>query len=229
MAQPGPVGLQALRLTGHVSAHSIVIFGGTFDPVHLGHLRAAEEIHEQLGMDEFRFLPCGQPPHREAPVASAAQRLEMLQLALAETTEFQVDERELHREGPSYMVDTLHSFRAEFPHSSLALVIGQDAANSLNRWYRWQEIPKLSHVVIMSRHGGSARYPDEVRAMVTSLRTERPASLKDAHSGKVLELEIDSLPVSASAIRGLVKAGRSVRFLVPAPVLKFIDQQDLYA
>ena len=109
-----------------MSEQSIVIFGGTFDPVHLGHLRAAEEIHERLGMDEFRFLPCGQPPHRDAPVASAAQRLEMLRLALAETTGFQVDERELQREGPSYMVDTLHSFRAEYPRSPLALVIGAE-------------------------------------------------------------------------------------------------------
>lgn len=212
-----------------MNPRSIVIFGGTFDPIHLGHLRAAEEIRESLGMDEFRFLPCGQPPHRDVPVASADQRLSMLQLALESTPDFQVDDRELRRTGPSYMVDTLLSFRHEFPGLPLVLVIGQDAANSLDRWHRWRDIPRLCHLAIMSRHGDSARYSGEMREFVSERRTARPGALVKSDSGRVVELEIDSLPVSASAIREMIGKGRSARFLVPAKVLDYIHRSGLYA
>ncbi|NNE05458.1 MAG: nicotinate-nucleotide adenylyltransferase [Xanthomonadales bacterium] len=211
-----------------MSVPSIVILGGTFDPVHFGHLRAAEEIRETLDMDEFRFLPCGQPPHRDAPHASASQRLEMLRLALADWPDFTVDDREVLRQGPSYMVDTLSDFRTEYPDAALVLVIGQDAANSLDHWHRWRALPGLAHLVIMSRHGDTARYPKAVEDVLLAGKADRPRSLADSPAGRVLNVAIDSLPVSASAIRALISSGRSARFLVPDPVLRYIQQQGLY-
>ena len=132
---------------------SIGIFGGTFDPVHFGHLRAALESREQLDVDEFRLLPAGQPPHRDTPGVSSEHRLEMVRIALAGQPGFSVDDREVQRAGPSWMVDTLSAIRAEESEVSLILVIGQDAANELDTWHRWRDLFELAHIAIMRRHG----------------------------------------------------------------------------
>lgn len=207
---------------------SIVILGGTFDPVHLGHLRAAEEVREALGMDEFRLLPSGQPPHRDPPIATPAQRLEMLNLAINAAPGFSIDDRELNRPGPSYMVETLHSFREQYPDAALALLIGQDAANSLDRWYRWRELREFAHVVIMNRHGDKAAYSDQVDQFLSKGRVASPELLASRPAGCVLELAIESLPISASRIRHMIVNGQSVRFLLPRAVFEYIEKHGLY-
>jgi len=128
---------------------AIGIFGGTFDPVHFGHLRAAVEAREKLGLDDFRLLPAGEPPHRGKTSASAVQRLDMLRLAIAGCPGLQVDDREIRRAGSSFMVDTLEDLRRESPASPLLLLIGQDAANGLDRWHRWPALFDLAHLVVM--------------------------------------------------------------------------------
>lgn len=209
-------------------ATSVVIFGGTFDPVHFGHLRAAEEIREILAMDRFHLLPCGQPPHREAPLASPAQRVEMLRLAVGTSDGFTIDTREVDRPGPSFMADTLQSIRAAFPDSPLALVVGQDAANSLHRWHRWRELPHLAHLVVMSRHGDTKAYAPEVESVLEKSRATDPKELLRNRDGKFFEIAIDSLAVSASGIRDMIRSGRSPRFLLPDPVLNYIHRNGLY-
>jgi nicotinate-nucleotide adenylyltransferase len=135
------------------------VFGGTFDPVHYGHLRAAAEVSEKLDVSDFRLLPAGQPPHRNHTGAEAYHRLAMLELALAPYPDLTVDEREVRRRGPSYMVETLASIRREVGQAPVILCLGQDAANKLEGWHRWRELFDLAHLVVMKRPRSRPRYP----------------------------------------------------------------------
>ena len=132
------------------------VFGGTFDPIHYGHLRTAFELMEAVHLSEVRFLPAGTPPHRETPEASAQERLAMVAAAIGGQPGFIVDDRELRREGPSYSVDTLLDLRAEFAHRSICLIVGMDAFLGLPQWYHWREILQLAHVVVAHRPGWRA-------------------------------------------------------------------------
>ena len=134
----------------------IGIFGGTFDPIHYGHLRTAFELLQALRLTEVRFMPAGNPPHRESPVANAEVRLQMVMAATEGQHGFLVDDREIRREGPSYSVDTLATLRAEHPDRSLCLIVGMDAFLGLPKWYQWREILQLSHVVVAHRPGWRA-------------------------------------------------------------------------
>jgi nicotinate-nucleotide adenylyltransferase len=139
----------------------IGIYGGTFDPVHFGHLRTALEVREALGLDEVRFTPCRQPPHRVA-VASPEAREKMLELALAKEAGFVLDRRELDRPGPSYMIDTLAALRAEWgADASLCLILGRDAFLGLPSWRRWNELTGLAHLVVMTRPGAGPRWQED--------------------------------------------------------------------
>ena len=133
------------------------VFGGTFDPIHYGHLRTAFEMLQALRFDEVRFMPCGNPPHRDTPHADPALRLEMVRVATAGQHGFVVDDRELQREGPSYSVDTLSQLRTEFPLRPMGLIIGMDAFLGLPKWYHWREILQLAHIVVAHRPAGARR------------------------------------------------------------------------
>jgi nicotinate-nucleotide adenylyltransferase len=209
-------------------APMIGIYGGTFDPVHFGHLRAALEAAEQLGLDELRMLPAGQPPLRDAPQATAPQRLEMLRLAVAGRPGFTVDDRELRRDGPSFTVDTLDSLRAELGSAPLVLCIGQDAANGLDRWHEWRRLFELAHLAVLRRPDAHSAYGDSLRREMLARRVDDPRVLRDAPAGKVLPLAITQLDISATAIRRLVAAGRSPDFLLPAAVAAYIRDHALY-
>jgi nicotinate-nucleotide adenylyltransferase len=212
-------------VTGALTA----IMGGTFDPVHIGHLRAAQEVHEFLQTGDFRFLPAGQPPHRSDVVTPARHRLAMLELALQGHPGFTIDAREVRRAGPSYMVDTLADLRRELPDRALLLVVGQDSANSLDRWHRWRELFGLAHLVIMQRPDHPDRYRPEVAAEIAARTVSAPRALADHRQGSVLGVEVTQLQVSSSAIRNMLRAGRSPRFLVPDAVLEYLRAENLYA
>lgn len=137
----------------------IGIYGGTFNPIHYGHLRTAIEVREIFGLDELRLLPCAQPAHRATPEVSSEQRLQMLQLAISEAPELQIDTRELERAGISYMVDTLAAIRAEVRQVPIMLFIGMDAFNGLTSWHRWQELFDYAHIVVMTRPKFGAEKP----------------------------------------------------------------------
>ena len=207
----------------------IGVLGGTFDPVHFGHLRAAVELREALGLDEVRLLPCGSPPHREPPVASGADRLAMLEAAVAGEPGLAVDTRELERAGPSYMVDTLASLRTELgPARPLCLLLGTDAFAGLDRWHDWRRIPELAHLVVAQRPGAELPAAGPVAELLRERRVSEVQALRCAGAGKVYIVHVTRLEISASDIRRRLAAGRSVRYLLPDAVLERIRARGLY-
>lgn len=208
---------------------AIGILGGTFDPVHFGHLRAALELQESLGLAEVRLLPCGQPPHRDPPRAAAADRLAMLELAVAGQPGLRVDRRELERSGPSYMVDTLASLRAELGATSLCLLLGSDAFLGLPQWHRWRELLQLAHLVVLHRPGWALQSVAAPLAEVLAAhRITSSADLMRQPAGGLLLQPVTPLDISATAIRAQIAAGRSPRYLLPDAVWDYIRRRDLY-
>lgn len=210
------------------AAPAIGLFGGTFDPVHFGHLRAALEAREKLGLSDFRLIPAGTPPHRPPSMASARHRLAMLELAVAGDPAFRVEDREIRRGGRSFMVDTLREIRAESGESPLLLLIGQDAANAFDGWREWRQIFELAHIVIMRRPDSRVRWAGELKAEMEARRVESGERLRATAAGLVLSLEVTQLAISSTHIRGLLASGRSPRFLLPAAVADYIEKHHLY-
>jgi nicotinate-nucleotide adenylyltransferase len=203
----------------------IGIFGGTFDPVHYGHLRAMVEVREIFGLDEVRLIPNKTPPHRREPSASAAMRLEMLRLATRALSNVAIDTRELDREGPSFMVDTLSSLRGDFPEQSLLLFVGSDAFNGLPTWHRWRELFDYAHVVVMTRPGSPAQ---PANGFWDARQAFGAGELARYKAGKLFFQAITQLDISASAIRKMIAKKHDPRFLLPDAVLDYIDSHHLY-
>lgn len=206
----------------------IGIFGGTFDPVHIGHLRPVLEVHQALHFDEVRLIPCFQPPHRGVPEATPQQRLAMLKLAVREVPEFIIDERELQRGGPSYMVDTLLSLRQEIGVRPLCLILGMDAFRGLAGWNRWRQLIELAHLVVVRRPGNELPTEGEVAALLCERRVDAADQLRAHPAGALWVQEVTLLDISATYIRRDVHAGRDIRFLVPEAVRHYIEAQGLY-
>ncbi len=207
----------------------IGIYGGTFDPIHNGHLRTALEVKEAVGMDEVRFIPSRHPPHRGVPGATPEQRLALLRTALADAEPgFRVDAREMERTGPSYMVDTLASIRAEIGPEPLCLIVGLDAFLNLHRWHRWRELFDLAHIIVMRRPGSTPAYADELKFLLGERVTPKPGALRTQARGAIHFVEVSQLDISATRIRSAIAAGLSPRYLLPDPVLRAIHQLGLY-
>lgn len=193
----------------------LAIFGGTFDPVHLGHLSVAWEAAELLDA-EVCLLPASVPPHRAPPLASAPQRVAILRAALQGQSRLTLDTRELDRAGPSYTIDTLHELRAEQGERPLVLLIGADAFANLATWHRWRELFEVAHIGVLSRPGVAADLPEELEREVAARRIADAMDLRSLPAGKVVELAVTPLEVSATRIRELLAAGRDPRYLLPA-------------
>jgi nicotinate-nucleotide adenylyltransferase len=206
----------------------IGIFGGTFDPVHIGHLRSAWEVRESLRIRDFRLLPAGQPPHREGPITPAEHRLAMLRLATHGLPGLRIDERELARSGPSYMVDTLCEIRSEAGDQPLLLIIGQDSAASLDQWHQWERLPELAHLVVMRRPEQESVDSGMLAGWFAERSAQGAAELHSAPCGKVWNVPVTQLAISSSRIRALIQAGRSPRFLLPDAVIEYIGTRGLY-
>lgn len=205
----------------------IGIFGGTFDPVHYGHLRPLLEVREALSLDEVRLIPCYIPPHRGAPGATPAQRLAMLRLALDEAPGFVIDERELQRGGPSYMVDTLQSLRDELGSEPMVFILGMDAFIKLDSWHQWQRLIELTHIVVMQRPG-SAMPSGAVAELMAARRVNESSELQKMSAGGIWFQPVTQLEIAATAIRERVTQGRDIRFLVPETVRQYIEANGLY-
>jgi nicotinate-nucleotide adenylyltransferase len=206
----------------------IGILGGTFDPVHFGHLRPALEVHEALQLEELRLVPSNVPPHRPGPQASPTQRLAMLRAAVGDTPDFIIDERELEREGPSYTIDTLVSLRHELGSVGLCLLIGMDAFLGLPDWHRWRELIEYCHMVVMTRPGAEPPVSGVLAEFVERHRTGDSAVLASRPAGHVLFQPVTRLEISATQIRQLLGGGGSVRFLLPDAVREIIQRERLY-
>lgn len=207
----------------------IGVFGGTFDPIHFGHLRPALDCLEALRLQEVRFVPLNQAVHRAQPSASAAQRLTMLEAAIARQPGFLVDARELERSGPSYSYDTLCSLRAELgARVPLCLLIGADAFAGFLAWHRPLDILDLAHLVVMQRPETPLHLDSELAALSQERRALDRADLVAAPGGRILFQPVTQMAVSATCIRRLLAQGRSVRYLLPDGVLDLIHQNGLY-
>lgn len=203
----------------------IGIFGGTFNPIHYAHLRAALEVKELFGLDEIRFIPSATPPHRPEPSVSAFMRQHMVTLAIEGQTGFVCDSRELSRPGNSYMVDTLASLRQDFPKQPLLLFIGTDAFNQLERWHEWQRLFDFAHIVVMTRPNYQQQALND---FFNTCHTENKTELKNKRAGKLYFQSITLLDISASQIRQLISQQHNPRFLLPDAVLDYINQFKLY-
>jgi len=208
--------------------HSIGILGGTFDPVHYGHLRVALECKESLGLDELRMLPCARPAHRDQPNVTAEQRLAMLKLALEGSDHIFADNRELKRTGLSYMIDTLDSYRSEFPRSALFLIVGSDSFQSLTTWHQWRRLLDFSNIVIAVRPESGNNRLSEVGMLLSEHFVGELNEFRGKKTGHIFELKVSQLDISSTEIRKLVRANRSVQYLLPEAVIKYITDNSLY-
>ncbi|MEO8746819.1 MAG: nicotinate-nucleotide adenylyltransferase [Rhodanobacter sp.] len=193
----------------------LAIFGGTFDPVHLGHLSVAWEAAELLDA-EVRLIPAGIPPHRPPPIASAAERVAMLRRALQGQSRLTLDTRELDRSGPSYTVDTLAELRGELGQRPLVLLVGADMFARLVDWHRWGELFEFAHVGVLSRPGVSAPLPASLQRELDLRRLPDLNGLLNLPAGKIVQLAVTPMEISATRIRALLAAGRDPRYLLPA-------------
>lgn len=217
-----------------MSAESSVlgVMGGTFDPIHFGHLRLAEEARQALGLAQVRIIPAGQPPHRDQPCGSAEDRLTMARLALAGLSQFELDDSEVRADLPSYTVPTLERLRAKLGESRpLVLLLGVDAFLGLPSWHRWRELFALAHIAVATRPGyalNEQHLGEVLRAEYHHRVCNRPGELARQAHGRVATFAMTPLAISATSIRAILAHGGSPRFLLPDAVLDYIHQHHLY-
>ena len=211
------------------------LLGGTFNPIHFGHLRMAQELADMLTLTEVRFIPCANPPHKNMPTASAKHRAAMVQLAIADNPLFKLDTRELERTGASYTIDTLISLREELGQegkqpTSLCLIMGSDAFVDLNTWAKWQELLNYCHIILVQRPNASkqAKLPDELAMLLQVHYTEDLADLANNAAGYIHMQAITPLEISSTKIREAFKHDVSNRYLMPDSVISYIDTYRLY-
>lgn len=207
----------------------IGVFGGTFDPIHYGHLRTAFELWQALKLAEVRFMPTGSPPHRDETCASAELRLAMVKAAVADQPAFVVDDREVRRTGLSYSVDTLTELRNENPDRSLCLLLGMDAFLGLPNWHRWRELLDLTHVVVAHRPGWKAPTMGPLGEVMVDRGTGSIRDLHDHKSGRIYVHAVTQLEISSTELRQNLISGRDPRYLVPDTVREIIRKTGCYA
>jgi nicotinate-nucleotide adenylyltransferase len=207
----------------------IGLFGGTFDPLHYGHLRTAFELWQVLRLAEVRFMPTGSPPHREEPLAPAQLRLDMVTAAVADQPAFVVDDREVRRAGVSYSIDTLTELRAENPERSLCLILGMDAFLGLPNWHRWRDLLDLTHVIVAHRPGWRAPTMGPLGEVMVDRGTGSVRDLHEQLGGRIYVHAVTQLEISSTDLRQLIAQGRDPRYIVPEEVRRIIRETRCYA
>lgn len=209
------------------------VFGGTFDPVHFGHLRLAEEARQYLGLTRVRWIPAGQPRHRAVPQVTGRHRLDMVRLALSGNPGFELDAAEVESEQPSFTVPTLERLRQELgAERPLVLLLGADAFAGLPTWHRWKELLTLAHIAVSHRPG----FPVEVASLPAQLaelygrcRLADPGELARQPAGGIVTFAMTQLAISATQIRRLLQNGENARYLLPDAVIDYIARNQLYS
>jgi nicotinate-nucleotide adenylyltransferase len=208
----------------------IGIFGGTFDPIHFGHLRAALDVHQTLGLGELRLLPLNVPVHREQPVASAVHRLAMVEAAIGGEPGLRADDREIARTGRSYSVDTLASLRTELgAKRPICFLVGADAFSGFFDWHRPRDILALAHLVVMQRPGAPLPRDPALRAELERRLTSDRRHLQQAPAGRIWVEEVTQLDISSTRIRRMLAAGASPRYLLPDAALAIARREACYS
>lgn len=214
---------------------AIGLFGGTFDPIHYGHLRLAEEMASALNLREVRFIPAAQPPLRAMPQTAASHRVEMVRRAITGNPRFVLDEREVQRAqrqaGPSYTVDTLSELRAELgPEQPLYWLLGADAFVNLPSWHEWRRLFELAHLGVAERPGTLLQQTlaEDLRSEMSRRCISDAVTTSENAAGTISIVPMTPLAISARRIRAALAAQTSVRYLLPDGVLDYIQQQHLY-
>lgn len=202
----------------------IGINGGTFDPVHYGHLRPALEVMQRLGLEQVRFVPCFRPVHKNTPDVSAVQRSDMIKLAIKTQPNFVLDTIEMDKGGPSYSADTLAILKKQFKDASLVLMMGTDAFAKFHTWYKWQKILQLANIVIMHRPGDPVPQSGESGKIYNQHHVV--SFTKEA--GQIMEMDVTQLDISSTLVRNHMLAGQSAEYLLPPCVMKYIKEHGLY-
>ena len=205
-----------------------IILGGTFDPIHFGHLRIAQEMLNCFPNADVSLMPAAYPSHRAEPSASAEQRIKMLEMALADSPSLNIDPRELNRTEPSYSAVTLKQIRAEEQSKCLIFLMGTDAFAKFDQWHKWQELPKLTNILVVGRAGTDLPKEGAVADFYQANKMDNITDLSLYPSGKVAYLELPHLEISSSQIRALINRGKSPRFLLPSVILNYIETHNLY-
>ena len=206
----------------------IGIFGGSFDPIHYGHLNIALDLYQQLHLSEIRFIPCKNPVSDKKVVATEQQRLTMLQLALQPYPYFSIDMRELSRATPSYMVETLASLRLELGNTPLGLILGYDNLACLDHWHQWTSLINFAHLLIVPRPSYMQPYSKEIHTFVEKHQTKDPSLLSQQPAGFLFMTPVQALPISATYIRKAIASGNSPVGALPPTVFDYILEQKLY-
>ncbi len=206
----------------------IGVLGGTFDPVHYGHLRPAREVKQALGLEALRFIPAFHPPHRPPPQADAADRLAMVRLAIAGEPGFLADDREIRRGGVSYTVPTLESLRAEYGGRSIVLLLGADTFLEIETWHDWQRLLQLAHLVVMNRPGSPLPEAERLATWARDRLVRSAAALRAASAGCLYLQPVTPVDISATRIRERLARGEPVDDLMPPAVLAYICRRRLY-
>jgi nicotinate-nucleotide adenylyltransferase len=205
------------------------LFGGTFDPVHIGHLRTAFELRVRLGLDRLHFIPAAEPPHRPPPTAPTQLRLRMLEAALAGEADTVLDRREIERSGPSYTIDTARGLREEYPDHALCLLLGMDAFLGLPDWRDAGQLLDIVNIVVARRPGASLPDSGRLGRLLEAHSVDAGPDQVWAAAGQIIVLDVTQLEVSATDLRASIRAGVEPRHLVPDSVLKIILQTGCYA
>ena len=209
--------------------HSIAIFGGTFDPIHNGHLQASISIQNYFKFDSYIFLPCKVPTIKPPSLANNAQRIEMIKLAIKEIPDFKLDIREIERDTPSYMVETLQSFRLEYPQASITLIIGYDAFLSLPNWYQWEKIITLANLLVINRmEFANQAIPEIIQRFLKKYQSTSKDEVLNAQAGNVFLFDAGHYDISSTSLREAIKKGADVQSTLPYRVYEYIKSQELY-
>lgn len=207
----------------------IGIFGGTFDPIHYGHLRSAFELLQALRFSEVRFVPSADPPHQNSTFAPADLRYRMVEVAVSGQPGFVVDDCEFRRDGPSYTIDTLTAIREEHPDVSLCLITGMDAYLGLTSWHRWDELLNLGHIIVAHRPGWTLPDTGGLGELLAAHGTTSVDDLHRSPGGRIYDHAVTQLEIASTDIRELIAEGRDPRFLMPDAVREVILETGCYA
>ena len=203
-----------------------LIFGGTFDPVHNGHIRSARTLLDFFEEARLVMIPCQVPAHRPQPEVNAWHRANMLNLAVSDDQMIFVDDCELHREGKSFTFDTLKLYRAQFPDEPLFFILGYDSWVTLTTWYRWQELTDLAHLIVLTRPGGNVVESEELRLWSAGKVVDLDEISRN--SGNVIRLTLEQFDISATWVREALVGGQDIAEWVPAAVMNYISENRLY-
>ncbi len=215
-------------MNGTERMRPIGIFGGTFDPIHYGHLRTALELQQTLELERVHFVPSAQPPQKTRPITDGKLRMRLVAAAIENEPQFVVDARELTREGPSYTIDTLASFRKEFPRRPLCLLVGMDAFLGLPTWHRWDELLDFAHLVVAHRPGWKAPDTGFLGDLLRARRTQEATELHASPAGRVHVQPVTQLEISSTDLRASIAAGLDPKFLMPDNVRRIILETECY-